>query len=442
MDTLNEAEEFVWRVCQKTFLSLWSYANPQGKERGKELCDILVVCEPNIIIFSVKDIKLSDSGNVNLDWKRWHKKAIDESTKQIYGADRYIRSAKHVVRKDGTAGLAISEEVPWKIHRVAVAVGGHGKAPIKFGDFGKGFVHVFDEVSFNTIVHELDTITDFVAYLSAKEELYASGVQTLFHGGEEDLLALYIHQGRTFPSGTDLFVVNQGLWTSVAQKDEYRRKKLADEDSYVWDKLIECLCKDSPFIHPEPGLSLTEQDIIVRLMASENRFSRRILGKRLREFLEAAKDQRIRSRITQAPSRITYVFQYVAHGEDSQAVQAELGCRSFIAMGMRPDNKTVIGVSLEEWTIEEGCSSTLLYLHMESWTDEDTAHMRAMQSETGYFSRPLTTAVHEDEYPEPENTKQVMILPKFNQSEAARRVGRNEKCPCGSGKKFKRCHGM
>ncbi|MCH8161653.1 MAG: SEC-C domain-containing protein, partial [Chloroflexi bacterium] len=24
----------------------------------------------------------------------------------------------------------------------------------------------------------------------------------------------------------------------------------------------------------------------------------------------------------------------------------------------------------------------------------------------------------------------------------ARKIGRNEKCPCGSGKKYKKCHGM
>ncbi len=25
--------------------------------------------------------------------------------------------------------------------------------------------------------------------------------------------------------------------------------------------------------------------------------------------------------------------------------------------------------------------------------------------------------------------------------QAGRKIGRNEKCPCGSGKKYKRCHG-
>jgi len=50
-----------------------------------------------------------------------------------------------------------------------------GKTPIKFVDLGKGFVHVLDKISLNVILGELDTIKDFVKYLSAKERLYLSG---------------------------------------------------------------------------------------------------------------------------------------------------------------------------------------------------------------------------------------------------------------------------
>jgi len=53
---LDTSEEFVNWVCQQSSLSLWSYASPRGK-KGKELCDILVVCDPDIIIISVKDSK-------------------------------------------------------------------------------------------------------------------------------------------------------------------------------------------------------------------------------------------------------------------------------------------------------------------------------------------------------------------------------------------------
>ena len=70
---------------------------PQGKEAGKELCDILVVCDPDIVIFSVKDIGLKETSDPSVDWERWRKKAIDASCKQIYGAQRWISSATNVI---------------------------------------------------------------------------------------------------------------------------------------------------------------------------------------------------------------------------------------------------------------------------------------------------------------------------------------------------------
>ena len=56
---VNETEAFALRVCQKTFLSLWCCNNPR-KKLGKELCDILVVCAPHVIIISVKDVHLKE----------------------------------------------------------------------------------------------------------------------------------------------------------------------------------------------------------------------------------------------------------------------------------------------------------------------------------------------------------------------------------------------
>jgi hypothetical protein len=162
--TVNQSEEFVYQVCRKSFLSLWSYANPQGKDPGKELCDILVVCEPDIIIISVKEIKIPDSGNMDIDINRWIKRAIDKSYTQIYGAERWLESASHVIKKDGSQGLPVPPLSERHVHRVAVALGSKGKFPILFGNFRKGFVHVFDEKSFWILLNHLDTITDFVTY--------------------------------------------------------------------------------------------------------------------------------------------------------------------------------------------------------------------------------------------------------------------------------------
>ncbi|MEX2153345.1 MAG: hypothetical protein WD825_08400, partial [Gemmatimonadaceae bacterium] len=159
-----------------------------------------------MVIFSVKEVALKDTGKPDVDWERWRKKAIDESVKQVYGAERWLGRATRVTRSDGAQGLALPDPDVRKVHRVAVAFGGRGSVPYHQGDFGKGFVHVLDEQSLRTVVRELDTISDFVDYLAAKEELLGRA-SLIMQGQEEDLLALYIHQGRTFPTGPDLLVV-------------------------------------------------------------------------------------------------------------------------------------------------------------------------------------------------------------------------------------------
>jgi hypothetical protein len=96
----NPAEELVGRLARHSFLALWSYANPRGKG-GKELCDVLAVCDPHVVIFSVKDIAVPPISDTSVAWQRWHRGAIEESVKQIYGAERWLRSAANVIRSDG-----------------------------------------------------------------------------------------------------------------------------------------------------------------------------------------------------------------------------------------------------------------------------------------------------------------------------------------------------
>jgi hypothetical protein len=89
-EAVNGSEQFVYDICTKSFLSLWSYINPQGKTSGKELCDVLVICDPHVIVISVKDIQLKSTEDPSVDWKRWQRKAIEESIKQIKGAIRWL----------------------------------------------------------------------------------------------------------------------------------------------------------------------------------------------------------------------------------------------------------------------------------------------------------------------------------------------------------------
>ncbi|WP_199306686.1 NERD domain-containing protein [Anabaena sphaerica] len=97
--------------------------NPQGKTPGKELYDVLIVCDPHVIVISVKDIQLKNTDDPSVDWKRWQRKAIEDSIKQIRGAIRWLEQAEYVVQKDGSQGLKLPLMSTRIYHRVAVAFG-------------------------------------------------------------------------------------------------------------------------------------------------------------------------------------------------------------------------------------------------------------------------------------------------------------------------------
>ena len=395
----NESEKIVYNICKKSFLSLWSYANPLGKD-SKELCDILIVCDPDIIIFSVKDVQITDSGDISTDWKRWHKRAIDASINQIYGAERWIKGASHIIRSDGSIGIKLPAQDVRRVHRIAIALGNQGKAPIKFGNLGKGFVHVFDKISLSIIMGELDTIEDFVEYLSSKERLYISGKKTFFHGGEEDLLSLYLHKGQQFPDEFDMLVIDDNLWEVFKDSQHYRAKKEADTISYAWDRLTEVLCKDILHGNLEFGPELNDSEIAVRTMVRENRFGRRLLGQSFMEFYKLASQKKVRSRIALVNSNVTYVFLAMPHGKDREYRKAELGGRCLVARGLNKDRSTVVGLATERYEEGKGFSFDLVYLNIPEWTRELQKQMEYAQKELGYFASPRLLKIHEDEYPQ------------------------------------------
>jgi len=394
----NKAEEFVFHVCKGTFLSLWSYANPLGKDR-KELCDILVVCAPDIVIFSVKEIKLTESEDTQIDWKRWNRRAIEESAKQVYGAERRLRSATHVIKSDGSLRIKLPARNEQQIHRVVVALGDKDKVPKVYGDLGKGFVHVLDEISFEIFLRELDTISDFISYLTSKEQFYTAGKMTPLIAGEENLLALYLHSGRRFPDNYTVVFLDNKLWDSFIKKPEYLRKKEEDKISYLWDEIIEDIAKDVQAGNLEFSSSPMEEEIILRTMAREDRFSRRILGKSFAEFIFLSSANKVRARMLRSPSGIVYVFLAIPHTLERKYRRAELGLRCFIARGLNLDCKIIIGITTEQSKPGVGHSYDLCYLNKPEWTEDDQARMEQVKRELGFFDHPAKTELNEDEYP-------------------------------------------
>ncbi|HEU5412363.1 MAG TPA: NERD domain-containing protein [Candidatus Angelobacter sp.] len=392
---MNAAEQFVYDLCHKSFLSLWSYMNPRKKLNGKELCDVIVVCDPDVIIFSVKHITMPKNGTPEVNMSRWRRRAIEESVAQLYGAERILKTLTMVIKSDSSPGIDLAAPEARRIHRIAVALGSEGSVGLPYGDFGKGFVHVLDEFSTEILLSELDTVTDFVKYLQTKQQFVESTHMVCER--EEDLLAAYLNGGKKFSSEADVSLVLPGSWQQFQEKPEYQSKKAANQESYAWDQIIEILCHDTLHDRLEfsPGLSGVERSI--RTMAREDRFSRRVLGKAFREFLDQSHE--IRARMTTSPSGVVYVFLATPHGYPRETRTAELSNRCLVARGLSPNAQVVVGLATEQYTPGKGFSLDLVHMYKPEWTGKDREIIKGMQHDFGYFVKPRLTQTSEDEYP-------------------------------------------
>lgn len=392
----NQSEKLVYDIARRSFLSLWSYANPLKGSKGKELCDVLTMFDTNVAIFSVKERTLQSASP--RDIKRWRRRAIEKSAKQIYGAERWIRSASHVVRPNGTDGLPLPPPSMLRIHRIAIALGSQGKAHISSRDYGKGFIHVFDDDSFQVILSELDTPRDLFDYLENKLSFLGTASHVLLEGGEEDLLAFYLANGRVFPTATGVVSVGQGIWDDFSSSPEYEAKEDAEKDSRAWDGLIETITRDALSGNLGFGGSLSDSELALRQMAAEDRFSRRTLGKAFDDFLRNSADS-VRSRLVLAPSGITYVFLVTPLDTERQERAMELMARCLVARGKYLDRSTVIGIATEQFKPNQGFSLDLIYLSKPEWTEEDQKAFDAIQSSGSYFQGKTQMRFGQDEYP-------------------------------------------
>jgi hypothetical protein len=388
-DGLTKSEQLVVWLCQRAFLGLWTHANPVGK-KGKELCDCLIVCGVHIVIVSVKEIEYRDTSD-EVGWARWHKAAIDESAKQLWGAERWLRRSDFVFRKDGRK-VTLAPHDERKYHRVSVSLGGRGNVPLRWGDLGHGFVHVIDEYSLAEVFRELDTITDFVNYLAAVEAVFTQGIRPLFSGaGTEDLLALYVRNGASFgfvdKDGRvpDTVVITEGIWQELIASPEYVARNKDLQSSYAWDRLIEHFANDllTDGMFDMFSQQVTTDELALVSMARQPRAHRANLADAFLQFLgpEGAK---IGSRVIFAANDTAFVF-LCGDSTDREHRARELTLRCLVVR-VRGPATTVIGIATDRPKEgKQGHSSDLMYLHLPSCTDEDVKNVDGIQRELGYF---------------------------------------------------------
>lgn len=380
---LTQSEQFVASISEKAFLSLWTHPNPVGKKR-KELCDCLIVCGNHIVIISVKDIQYKETGDP-AGWNRWVKSAIDKSASQIWGAERWLNSVQSFTRHDGRQ-VDLPPKENRQIHRISVSLGAKRQLPTKSGDLGNGIVHVCDEYSLGAIFGLLDTITDFVGFLSETESLISRANVMFSGGGLEDLLAIYLQNNYAFPfEEADLLVIDDTIFKGFIDSDDYKAQQQSFKPSYFWDHLIEHFTKDllTDGMFDYSTKETTNDQLALIQMALQPRGHRANLAERFIEFLEKP-ELEVASRVLLAYQNTAFVF-LAGDSSDRETRVQELGMRCLVVRGRLPDVGVVVGIATDRPGESTGHSSDLVYLDIPEWTDELDNQVQYIQKELGYF---------------------------------------------------------
>ena len=332
---VTPSERHLAKLAETSFLNLWSYPTPyrdqkqNGTGDGKELCDLIVVCSPYVIVFSEKTVAWPKAG-LELAWSRWFKRAIRNAVKQARGAERWIQQHPDRVFLDRSCETAFPIAFPEpdvrRVHRVVVASGAsdacaahtdstsgslivsphiEGDAhwdgrsanvePFHIGDVDPDgpFVHVFANIAFDRILRELDTIRDFTDYLEKRAAFIRS--RRLGQAiGEENLLAYYAVRmndrgehdfvSNAAPTKTQNkpIMIGNSEYSRMISNAQYIGKKTADEISYLWDRLIETFTRNmldgTSITLPGYSFVLAKSELGVRHMALQTRFKRRGLA--------------------------------------------------------------------------------------------------------------------------------------------------------------------
>lgn len=429
--TTTPSEEYLLNLAFRSFLSLWSYPNPgfgdPERKDGKELCDLLVVFKNNILVFSDKSCKYPEGTDRTLNWKRWYDRSIKRSINQLLGAKRLITTKPQQIFLDvgltAPFPLSLSAVQDMRVFLIAVAHESKEVCKARYGRdslaidtrldcdeleaavgcfWGDEFVHVLDDSTLEIIFSKLDTLPDFIDYLTAKERAFRAK-HFVIHG-EENLLAKYLRSfnaemAHDIPTGNDedgLIQVESGLWTAYVASDRYAKSVAENLISYNIDNIIEhyttsyfdremVVGQDKNVAYHENGL---------RILASESRFGRRTVAAALASILNEPDCSTFWS--TTVPSYSTAGLRYVfvtypkppsgTHIDDVERYISDyLGKHMIVARSIFGGDTTIVGIALPN----PKCGLTSICMHIldaTTWTLEDVEYANYLRKEEGIFS--------------------------------------------------------
>jgi hypothetical protein len=381
-------EEFVGELAEKTFLIDWCFPNPR-LPNGKELCDLLIIFEGTVIIWQVKNTKLRNDGSMDL-------KAIDKNLRQLAGARRQVLELRTPIE---IANARRQPETldPDEIEEVFLVSAMVGASPEILGaptEIGNLKCHVLTRDTVEILLNELDTISDFLAYLREKERVLPSIMSLLLEGGEKELLAHYILNERSLAAleGYSAVYIGEGSWEGLQQRPEYLAKKKADNMSYGWDSLI-----DSVHLGEHP-----QYERIAREMAKLNRFDRRYLSQSFYDahlLAHQAAAPRMAFKRVGSLKGTTFVFLFVGDAIAPSERKIALESLCFIARGMYQENMAVVGI-LTEMVFRPECSYAWCLLEIDNWTEEHETRRGLLQDETGFLTQMTESELKMSEYPD------------------------------------------
>jgi hypothetical protein len=440
---VNPTEQHLKRLADSAFLTPWGYPevrNDKGRRDGKgdgdEVCDYLVIFENDVFIFSVKGSAFSESSDLATSWNRWFRRVVKESLGQIRGAERWLKTHPGRVFVDRACEHPFPLPIPnpdiATYHRIAVMHGAAdrcrqerggrgslrlvpaivgtahhaspegGGEPFAIGqlDPSLGFVHVLDETSLDIVLTELDTIADFLAYLTWKERLVASGrIERV--AGELELLAYYLGRVRDteqylppLPAGVDRLVLEEGLWEDFAQSAERASRRGENASSYLIDRLIERTSQHAyagtEHSASTPGIAGAAK--ILRFLAREPRTRRRGLGRAVDDlFRGTAEDDFAAVRIIHPslPSEPHYVLLLVSPTHSAMSYDEYQDMRRWMlgehcraVRYLFPDATDVVGIATD-LSASGGSSEVVAYYDGRSFTEQDANAARDFIAETG-----------------------------------------------------------
>lgn len=482
---VTETEQALAEFCERSFLKLWSYPNP-FKDDGHELCDLLAVFGDYVFIFFDRKSQLpaAPDNDLKVLWDRWKRNVVDRQVKTAHGAERYIRSGRPIfldAKRTTPFPLAIDPQKAI-IHKIIIAHGAkgaceqasdqnvYGSLAITYcetdGGPSRPFhveidkrapVHIFDSHNFSIVLDELDTVSDFSNYLDEKLHAIAK-FDYLAYCGEEDLLGHYLlnydgeskqHIIGTKRDDVNGVMVGEGEWHDFIKTDLYKNTKNEDRISYFWDDLIQRTCQNAMNGTLGGNSDLLRGHSAIFEMVKEPRFIRRALADRIKRTVINFPDHpgQTTRQVTFLPSRfpdVGYVLFQLRVPEavrskpdylDKRRMLLEIACGA--AKNRFSHLNKVIGIGIDVPKFAGGKNSEdFILLPCETWTDEMRAHYEELNQEWKFFGTPQL-----EQY----NEHITQFVPPSavatSASRPSQKVGRNEPCPCGSGKKYKKCHG-